>query len=55
VVLPHNKIEFWLESGFGCTSPILGKIGGNTSRIVVQPTLSTCMAAAQTIPVNKSV
>jgi hypothetical protein len=33
VILLHNKIEFWVESGFGCTSPILGKIGGNTSRI----------------------
>jgi len=31
--LPHNKIVFWLESSYGCTSPILGKIGG-ASRIV---------------------
>jgi hypothetical protein len=30
--LPHNKIVFWLESSYGCTSPILGKIGG-ASRI----------------------
>ena len=29
VFLPHNKIELWLESGYGCTSPILGKIGEN--------------------------
>jgi hypothetical protein len=37
VFLPHNKIELWLESGYGCTSPILGKIGENlTDKYVSQ-------------------
>ena len=38
--LPHNKIGLWLKSSYRWTSPILGKIGGNTSRIcpIVFPT-----------------
>jgi hypothetical protein len=41
---PHNKIEFSLESGFRCASPILAKIGGNTSRIFLSSNIVILLA-----------
>jgi hypothetical protein len=36
VFLLHNKIELWLESGYRCTLPILGKMGEKHTHLKVK-------------------
>ena len=50
----HIKVDFWLKSTFGCTSPILEKIGENGGSLANTHILSHASVARSRLSENSN-